>query len=245
LIAGNARGHRTTSKAKLNLTLLATLTDRFDRDPGPAVLVVGTAHAPKHLRLSQEKHMRKSLTTFISAASLTLAVACSQSDVGITTAVKAKLAQDDTVKAYQIDVDTSGKVVTLSGSVDNAATKARAVAVARQTNGVREVVDHIDVSAATATTGRDAVDDGLKTSAEDAAQRAAAVTADAAITTAVKTRLAADSRVSALKIDVDTSNGIVTLKGRVRSPAEADQAVRLARDTNGVARVVNELTVGH
>ena len=47
-----------------------------------------------------------------------MTAACSQSDAGITTAVKSKLAADDTVKAYRIDVDTKDKVVTLKGNVD-------------------------------------------------------------------------------------------------------------------------------
>ena len=52
----------------------------------------------------------KRLAGLISAA--VFAVACGQTDAGITTAVKSKMAADDTVKAYQIDVDTSDKVVT-------------------------------------------------------------------------------------------------------------------------------------
>jgi hypothetical protein len=39
--------------------------------------------------------------------------ACSQSDAGVTTAVKSKLIADDTVKAYKMDVDTKDKIVTL------------------------------------------------------------------------------------------------------------------------------------
>ena len=46
-------------------------------------------------------------------------VACAQTDAGITTNVKTKMAADDTVKAYQIDVDTRNGVVTLSGAVEN------------------------------------------------------------------------------------------------------------------------------
>src|SRR5687768_16243649 len=41
----------------------------------------------------------------LSAAGLVMSVACAQSDAGITTAVKSKLAADNDVKAYQIDVD--------------------------------------------------------------------------------------------------------------------------------------------
>ncbi len=66
--------------------------------------------------------MRK-LAGFVSAAALVFTVACAQSDAGITTAVKSKLAADDMVKAYQVDVDTSNKVVTLSGDVETAAQK--------------------------------------------------------------------------------------------------------------------------
>ena len=64
-------------------------------------------------------------------AAAVIAVGCAQTDAGITTKVKSKLAADDTVKAYQIDVDTKEKVVTLSGNVDSAAAKDRAAELAR------------------------------------------------------------------------------------------------------------------
>jgi osmotically-inducible protein OsmY len=41
-------------------------------------------------------------------------------------------------------------------------------------------------------------------------------TTDPGITTAVKSKLAADERTSAMKIDVDTNQKVVTLNGRVR-----------------------------
>jgi urea transporter len=49
----------------------------------------------------------RSFAGFISAAALVFTVACAQTDAGITSAVKTKLAADDTVKAYQVDVFTS------------------------------------------------------------------------------------------------------------------------------------------
>ena len=67
----------------------------------------------------------------VSAVVLAFTVACSQSDAGITTAVKAKMAADDTVKAYQVDVDTKNKVVTLSGVVDTQLQRDQAVVIAQ------------------------------------------------------------------------------------------------------------------
>ena len=74
-----------------------------------------------------------------------IAFACGPTDEGIIKAVKAKLATDETAKAAQIDVAVQKKVVTLSGTVDTPLVKERAVAVARGTNGVAEVVDQITV----------------------------------------------------------------------------------------------------
>src|SRR5687767_4834508 len=90
----------------------------------------------------------KTLRSLAGASLLAFAtVACSQSDPGITTAVKSKFAADDTVKAYRIDVDTKDRVVTLSGQVDNAAAKARAVELARGVEGVKDVVDNTAIVA--------------------------------------------------------------------------------------------------
>ena len=66
---------------------------------------------------------------------------------------------------------------------------------------------------------------------------------DAALTGKVKTALAAEPAVSALKIDVDTKDKVVTLSGNVDSQAAKDQAVALARGTEGVADVVDNITV--
>jgi len=64
---------------------------------------------------------------------------------GITAKIKAKMALDDSVKALAIDVDTSGSTVTLSGTVDTAAQKARVLQLARETDGVKDVVDRVQV----------------------------------------------------------------------------------------------------
>jgi osmotically-inducible protein OsmY len=74
-------------------------------------------------------------------------------------------------------------------------------------------------------------------------EKAGDKTADAAITSAVKTKFLGDTKVSGLKIDVDTNNGVVTLTGNVRSAAEKAEAIRLAKTTKGVTSVVDKLRV--
>lgn len=63
----------------------------------------------------------------------------------VTAKIKAKMALDDTVKARAIDVTTSGTVVTLSGTVGSTAERERAVSLARETAGVSQVVDHLQI----------------------------------------------------------------------------------------------------
>lgn len=109
----------------------------------------------------------KRLAGLISAA--VFAVACGQTDAGITTAVKTKMAADDTVKAYQIDVDTQNKVVTLRGEVSSPAAETMAIQIARDTDGVRDVIDEIRVVQLAPTTGIDVdVDDSFEEDVKDA-----------------------------------------------------------------------------
>ena len=96
----------------------------------------------------------RTLAGLAAAAALVMTVACGQTDAGITTAVKSKLAADEVVKAYQVDVDTSNKVVTLRGAVQTEAQKEHAVMIARNTEGVADVIDQLQVSPTAATSGR-------------------------------------------------------------------------------------------
>jgi len=66
---------------------------------------------------------------------------------------------------------------------------------------------------------------------------------DAMITTSVKGELAKDSNLSALKINVDTANGRVALKGTAPSTAAREKATLLAQNVKGVTSVDNQLTV--
>jgi osmotically-inducible protein OsmY len=66
---------------------------------------------------------------------------------------------------------------------------------------------------------------------------------DTTITTRVKTAMLNDPAVGGLRIDVDTFKGAVTLSGRVKSQAERDQAIALARSVGGVTEVKDAMQV--
>ncbi len=67
---------------------------------------------------------------------------------------------------------------------------------------------------------------------------------DAAITASVKAKLAADGDINPFNIDVDSNEGVVTLQGRVAKEEARTKAEQLARDTDGVTRVINLIKVG-
>ena len=198
------------------------------------------------------KHSLQALLGFLAAAFI--AVGCAQTDVGITAKVKSKFAADSTVKAYQINVDTKDKVVTLSGTVDSAAAKEQAAELARATTGVVDVVNNLTVgggaAAAPATGGAPAPGGGDAAVGGNAPnpepnRPVGQVVDDATITAAVKTMLLADPKVGGLKIDVDTRNGVVYLTSdHMKSQGEIDQAIRLAKETSGVKSVESKLVVG-
>jgi osmotically-inducible protein OsmY len=66
---------------------------------------------------------------------------------------------------------------------------------------------------------------------------------NAKTTTVIKAKLLKESSLASLKIDVDTSDGVVTLSGTVNSYDEIVTAMKLALETPGVHRVISSLQV--
>lgn len=168
-----------------------------------------------------------------------LTVACAQTDAGITTSIKSKLTADDLVKARNIDVDTKDHIVTLTGTVESEQEEAKALEIARATNGVAQVVDNISVAPfgepqAAPTTGR----------VGETPETGARVGGDPGVTAEIKTRFLADPMVRGFKIDVDTRDRVVTLTGTVKNEAEKLRAIEIARGVENVLRVEDRLTVG-
>jgi hyperosmotically inducible periplasmic protein len=68
-------------------------------------------------------------------------------EAGLTAKVKSKIALDDTLDGSRIQVTTDDNRVTLTGTVINEAQHRRALDLARETEGVSSVVDHLSVAA--------------------------------------------------------------------------------------------------
>ena len=113
-----------------------------------------------------------------------------------------------------------------------------------------------DAATATEQTGRstesamDRAKDTTRNMAQDAKDATRSATdsigdkvSDAVITTSVKTELAKDSTLSALRINVDTDNGRVALHGTAPTMTAKEHATALAAGVKGVVSVDNELTV--
>jgi hyperosmotically inducible protein len=143
-------------------------------------------------------------------------------DSGITSVVETSLQANDKVKARQVEVQTREGVVYLTGVVDTEEARREAGRVAWRTEGVYGVVNDLTVGERTVGSWID----------------------DVMISSKVKTKLIANSEIKAGNIDVSSSQGVVTLLGRVRTELVKRDAERIARGTAGVKDVNNELLVG-
>jgi hypothetical protein len=133
--------------------------------------------------------MKRATTFFAALAIAVAAAACSQTDAGVTSKIKSSYAQDDLVKAHEINVTTREGVVTLTGEVPSMEARQQAVRLARETEGVTDVIDQLAVDVAATTGDADDVDvdvdvdDDLERGARragEAIREGADATADAA-----------------------------------------------------------------
>lgn len=187
------------------------------------------------------------------ALAVVMAVGCGQTDSGISTAVKAQLAVDEAVPADEITVETHDGVVTLTGAVQTDVARLRAAEIARETRGVRDVVNELHTTpgvAATTGTGGPEMDDaerGIRGTdpqwREGAEADAEARAGDAAVTTSVRTAFMEDTSLKDLSINVSTRENVVTLTGTVPSQTEKHRAIELAREAEGVRSVVDRIRV--
>lgn len=170
-------------------------------------------------------------------------------DAWLATKIQSKFVGDREIDATDIDVSSRDGVVTLKGRVLNDPMRKLAVAIAENTDGVRQVVDQLNVEIAPPVPARaqNAATPGAVATAGTADHTArpasASASDDARITSSIQSRYLMDERIKGRHIDVATDGGVVTLNGEVGDETERAEALLLARTTEGVKRVEDSLTV--
>jgi osmotically-inducible protein OsmY len=168
-------------------------------------------------------------------------------DAWITTKIQSKLVGDREIRAREIDVSTHDGVVTLTGHVLNEPLRQLAETLAKNTDGVKQVVNQLDVQVAPPAPlrARNGGTPGAVATTGSAAASAPVVTDsnDARITANIQSKYFLDDRIKGRRINVTSNGGVVTLTGEVADDTERAQALLLARTTDGVTRVEDSLTV--
>lgn len=125
-------------------------------------------------------------------------------------------------------------VATLSGAVATAAQKAEAERVAR-VEGIARVESVIAVNLGVDQTLGERIKGGFSKTGDKIS--------DGWITTKVNWFFVGEDLLKDSKINVDTKDNVVTLKGTVESAAGRARAVDLAKETEGVKRVIDQLAL--
>jgi len=145
-----------------------------------------------------------------------------------------RLETSDTLHRYDIKVKVDKGVATLTGDVVTAAQKAEAGRLAK-VDGVTQVQNNITLDPNEDKSVTDRMKAGLNKTGEKIT--------DAWITTKVKWFFMGEDALKGSDINVDTKDNVVTLKGTVKSAAGKARAMELANRTDGVKKVVDQLTI--
>ena len=156
------------------------------------------------------------------------------SDNALQDRIDYRLETNASVRKYSLKVKVASGVATLTGDVATAAQKAEAERLAK-VEGITRVDNQIKVDPDEDKSVADRIKGGLTKTGEKIT--------DAWITTKVKWFFVGEDALKDSSIDVDTKDGVVTLKGTVKSQAGKARANALAKDTDGVKRVVDQLTI--
>jgi hyperosmotically inducible protein len=144
-------------------------------------------------------------------------------DSTITAKVNLALLDDPLVSSLQIDVDTIDGNVILTGVVGTKIEVERSVELARGVEGVKKVIDNLQI-------GSKSLGQAFN---------------DKVLGSKIKAKLFGEPNIRSLNIDVDVERGVVTLTGKIDTQANKNTVINLARTTEGTVKVVDNLTLYH
>lgn len=146
--------------------------------------------------------------------------------------VKVALFEHLKKEALHVEVEASAGTVTLSGVVASRAGQALAEQVARSVSGVTRVVNQVQVA-----------ETPSKNPVGRAAQKVEQEAADALLEAKIKARLLEVMGLAAFQVEVEATDGVVSLSGTVRRKEHKALAATTAKATPGVVAVHNLLRV--
>lgn len=130
---------------------------------------------------------------------------------------------------FEINTDVENKIAMISGEVDSEVEKDLVTELAKGIEGIEKVENNLTIDAPEEKTTKD--------------EGAMATLKDAAITTAISTKLLLNTEIDSTEIDVTTESKTVMLDGSVESDAERDLVEQIAKNTSAVESVKNNLTI--
>ncbi len=152
------------------------------------------------------------------------------------------------LKGFDLDLKVESGVVYLTGNVRSSAQRDLVLAAVERTAGVADLVDQLQVTGAdarVANTNQPVKPSTVVPASVD--EEVAAGSGDVTITDAIISKLQAQKASGALRgfdLDVTTTNGDVSLRGRVNSPEQKALVLDIARRVKGVRKVIDDVSVG-
>ena len=153
-------------------------------------------------------------------------------DASTTARVKYNLLLNRNTSGLDIKVNTMNGTVTLTGLIGSKVEKDLAIQIAKNTKGVIDVLDRLEVS-----------DKEVAEEQKSVLEKTGQFMSDAWITSKVKTVFLFSKNTEGSEITVSTQEGVVTLEGSVKSEKQKQQVIQLAKEVVNVKSVQSNLTI--
>jgi osmotically-inducible protein OsmY len=151
-------------------------------------------------------------------------------------AIADQLRSDPQLADDRVVVEVTGKRVTLRGRVDDAAERRHAEDLVRRTDPTLEIDDQLQVEGEP-----DRATPSITERAKEGARDTGRELTDAWVTTKLKTKLLAERGLDVRGVHVTTDRHVVTLSGKVPTEADRRRVIEIARHTDGVLVVIDEM----
>lgn len=201
--------------------------------------------------------MKRLLSLSVGVVCLTLGIAACErasgskmTDTDLERAITTSINSDATLAAYNIGVkaEVENNTATLTGTVPTEAARTRIVELAKAGRGNLVVTDKIDVKPPEPreVERKDYTDDMAREAREKARSSGDSIgdtLDDAWIHTKIRTKLVGEGELPGTGINVDVKNNVVTLRGNVPNAADKAKVEQIAKNTDGVKSVKNQLVI--